>query len=145
MELTESQTHAIDILVVVAAALSLCGSSFIIFCSWLLGRTGKYFQLVVWLSVSDVLWELLNFALVLVPPGSTAGCKAMGFFVMLFQLPPILYTTCISAHLFVTIFVRKVRTGKMFLIYGIYCYGTPLVLALVGMWPQRWRHHVDLC
>ena len=135
-EITSAQNRTLHWIAGVAAVLSLCGSSLIIFA--LLRGEGKKknrLNLLVWLSVADIIANIVTF----ISFGITAensDCKVVGFLVTFADLARVLWTACFSIALFTSIFFSYrtgLKAGDLFPFFFAFSFGVPMVLAVVGV------------
>eukprot|EP00667_Euglena_gracilis_P011417 EG_transcript_11662 len=126
-----------------AASLSICGSLFIIGSFFYLRRTKQFtLRLVVFLSVFDALSHIGTFV-----EGFTdisALCVFAGWFNTVFQLSAVLWTGCISFHLWFSVF-RGRKSPRLVLYYFLFAFGVPLLVAFFGLILGLYGPQGDVC
>eukprot|EP01064_Diplonema_japonicum_P026559 TRINITY_DN38010_c0_g1_i1.p1 TRINITY_DN38010_c0_g1~~TRINITY_DN38010_c0_g1_i1.p1 ORF type:complete len:343 (+),score=82.21 TRINITY_DN38010_c0_g1_i1:116-1030(+) len=131
---TDAETDTMQIVTGVASGVSLIGSLFIASCYMRFG--GSNMELLLWLSISDVLSDASTIAALFVSPDNEQGCKTVGFLVTALDLPPVLWTGCLSLSLFITVFLSE-KTGKKgvqyLYFYFFISFGIPLATAVIAL------------
>ena len=127
-----SETYVLKSVLAVSATASLAGSALILF-SYL--RFGGNIKLLIWLSIADIVSDIVSLVSLAVPVGDTVGCKVIGFLTTWVDLVPIFWSACISVSLSITIFLSY-KFGKKgdayFPSYFVFSWGLPLLTAIIG-------------
>ena len=145
MSLTTAELATIQSASDVVSSLSLLGSACILCCYARYAALRKNaFTLVACLSLSDVLNHVADFVgpppadlAVMVAPGApiSPACWAQALGNAVFELSSVLWTSAIAATLYaqVMLAIRPERMERAFYAISAFCWGLPLVLALLPL------------
>eukprot|EP00743_Colponemidia_sp_Colp-15_P003637 GILK01003926.1.p1 GENE.GILK01003926.1~~GILK01003926.1.p1 ORF type:complete len:317 (-),score=26.39 GILK01003926.1:333-1283(-) len=126
-KLTESQLETLTIVNMAASALSLVGSSFIIFCYWYFKNLRRFaFKLVFILACSDAAYEIAN---LLGDPADGSGlCYVQAVLVSYFGLTSVLWSGVIAYTVYETVISQNGHVSVRIKAFHIFVWTTAFIL-----------------